>query len=71
MAGDGRKLLEHELGSAAPAGLGGLDDAELRDLAAAVRDAKRQQAAALAQAAERALGHIPSLLRGPVRAVFR
>ncbi len=71
MAGDGRKLLQHELGSSAPAGLEELDDSDLADLAAAVRGAKRQQAAALAQAADRALGHIPRLLRGPVRAVFR
>jgi hypothetical protein len=71
MAGDGRMLLQRELGSTAPAGLDGLNDAELTDLAAAVHDAKRQQAAALAQAADRALSHIPRLLRGPVRAVFR
>ena len=71
MAGDGRNLLQLELGSTAPAGLDELGDSELADLAAAVRDAKRQQAAALVQAADRALGHIPRLLRGPVRAVFR
>jgi hypothetical protein len=68
--GDGSKLLQRELGSA-PAGLAELSDSELADLAEAVREAKRQQAAAIAHAAEQALGHIPRLLRGPVRAVFR
>ncbi len=71
MAGDGRKLLQRELGGTAPAGLDALSDAELTDLAAAIREAKHYQAIALAQAADRALSHIPRLLRGPVRAVFR
>jgi hypothetical protein len=71
MAGEGRKLLERELGMAPPAGLNELDDDQLAALAAAVREAKRGQAEALRKAADRALGHIPRILRGPVRAVFR
>ncbi len=71
MTGDGRRALVHELGRQPPAGVGKLVDAELADLAAAIHEAKRNQAVALAQAADRALGHIPRILRGPVRAVFR
>jgi hypothetical protein len=71
MAGDGHKLLERELGTVPPAGLDALEDSHLAELAAAVQEAKRSQAEALGRAADRALGHIPRVLRGPVRAVFR
>jgi hypothetical protein len=46
-----------------------LSDDELADLAAAVADARHRQAAALADAGDRALSHIPRLLRGPVKRV--
>jgi hypothetical protein len=64
-----RRALEEQLGARLPAGVGGLAEAELQDLADAVRSARRRQAKALAEAGERALGRIPRLLRGPVRKV--
>jgi hypothetical protein len=65
----GRRALEAQLGARVPKGVGGLADDELEDLAEAVRDARRRQAKALAEAGERALSRIPRLLRGPVRKV--
>jgi hypothetical protein len=62
--------LEDELHGALPAGLRGLTDAQRRDLADAIADARRRQAAALADAGEQAFGHIPRLLRGPIRRMF-
>jgi hypothetical protein len=71
MAGDGHKLLERELGTTPPAALDALEDGHLAELAVAVAEAKRSQVEALRRAADRALNHIPRILRGPVRAVFR
>jgi hypothetical protein len=51
--------------------LGQLTPTQRDDLAAAIRDAKRRQAAALAAAGEQALGLIPRILRGPIRRLFR
>jgi hypothetical protein len=62
--------LATELGGEAPIGLSRLGDDQLRDLTEAIRNARRRQAQALAQAGERALGHIPRLLRGPIRRVL-
>jgi hypothetical protein len=61
--------LATELGGDPPAGVAQLDDGQLRDLSQAIRAARRRQAQALAEAGDRALGHIPRLLRGPVRRV--
>jgi hypothetical protein len=61
--------LRKQLGQPPPPGLGALSDEQLRDLAEAIRDARHRQAAALAEAGDRALGRIPRLLRGPVRKV--
>jgi hypothetical protein len=69
MADEGWQALRALLGEAVPGGLDQLNDAQLQDLADAVKDARHRQAAALAQAGERALGHIPRLLRGPIRRV--
>lgn len=66
---DALSALRAQLGAAAPEGLGGLSDDELRDLITAVDDARRRQSRALGEAGERALGHIPRLLRGPVRRI--
>ena len=71
MADAGLKALEAELRGKAPAGLSRLSDEELRDLAEAIRSARRRQAADLAAALEESLSHIPKLLRGPVRKVMR
>jgi ribosomal 50S subunit-associated protein YjgA (DUF615 family) len=61
--------LEAQLGSEPPAGLARLSEDELNDLATAIRDARRRQAAEIEAAAERALGYVPRLLRGPIRKV--
>jgi hypothetical protein len=58
-----------QLGGCAPDGLRQLSDDELRDLTRAVSQARRRQAKALAQAGDRALSHIPRLLRAPVRRI--
>ncbi len=50
-----------------PRGLETLSTDELCDLTAAVRDARRRQAAELAAAGDQAYGHIPRLLRVPIR----
>ena len=62
--------LEDELRGPVPAGIRGLTDAERQDLADAIADARRRQAAALADAGERAFNQIPRLLRGPIRRMF-
>lgn len=66
---EGFSELRAQLGGTVPEGLRQLDGEQLQDLADAVKDARRRQAAALAQAGDRALGHIPRLLRGPIRRV--
>ena len=62
--------LSDQLRGDTPAALRELSEAELADLAAAVAAARHRQAAALAEAGDRALGHIPRLLRGPVKRIF-
>jgi hypothetical protein len=63
------KALEAELRGSLPASLARLDDDQLRDLAQAIRDARRRQVVELKAAREQSLAHIPKLLRGPVRRV--
>jgi len=63
--------LREQLGDDIPEGLSRLNDADLRDLAHAVRDARHRQGQALAEAGERALGRVPRLLRAPVRRIVR
>ncbi len=66
---DAFTALSSQLRGATPDSLRGLSDDELASLAAAVADARHRQAAALAEAGERALSHIPRLLRGPVKRI--
>jgi hypothetical protein len=61
--------LAARLGTEPPAGLRELTGAQLTDLTTAVSDARRRQGQALAASGERALGHIPRLLRAPVRRI--
>ncbi len=61
--------LRARLGDTPPASLRELAGPELEDLDTAIAEARRRQGEALAAAGERALGHIPRLLRGPVRRV--
>jgi hypothetical protein len=69
MAEDGLTGLERELRATVPDALKRLPDEDLRHLADAVRDARHRQAAALEAAGDHALGHVPKLLRGPIRKV--
>jgi hypothetical protein len=66
---DAFSALRAQLGETAPDALRALTEEELRDLGAAIADARHRQAAALAEAGDRALGHIPRLLRGPIKRV--
>jgi hypothetical protein len=70
VAKEGLSALEEQLGARPPAGLRKLDDAHLTDLAEAVRDARRRQAAELKAAGDQAFRHIPRLLRGPIRRIL-
>lgn len=63
------RALEAQLGGKAPRGLKRLSAQELEQLDDAVRQARHRQSAALAEAGEKAFGHIPWLLRGPVRKI--
>ncbi len=67
MTEDGFQALATQLRDQPPDGLAKLDETELIDLADAVRDARRRQALELAAAGDKAFGHIPRLLRGPIR----
>jgi hypothetical protein len=70
VAGKALRALEVELRASAPESLKRLSDQQLQDLASAVRDARHRQAAELMAAGDKALGHVPRLLRGPVRRVL-
>ncbi|MDQ6835961.1 MAG: hypothetical protein M3016_07205 [Actinomycetota bacterium] len=66
---NGFDTLRAQLGGQPPEGLRMLTGEQLADLAEAIGDARRRQNRALAAAGERALSHIPRLLRGPVRRI--
>jgi type IV secretory pathway VirB2 component (pilin) len=62
--------LEAALGAPPPPGLAeGVPEAELAALAALVRAARARESAALAEATEGALDHVPRVLRGPIRRI--
>jgi pyruvate dehydrogenase complex dehydrogenase (E1) component len=72
MAGEGLAQLRTELGAEPAASLvASITDEDLAKLARLAHDAKRAQAAALAQAGEQALSHLPRLLRITVERVLR
>lgn len=64
------RTLGSELGGEVPPGFDSLDEAALRRLADAVREARRLQKADIAAALAAALGHVPALLRGPLRKIL-
>lgn len=64
------RALERRLGAGLPAGVAGLPADHLRDLLSAIDEARHRQAAELAAAGEQAFGHIPRLLRGPIRRIM-
>lgn len=61
--------LRARLNSEPPEAIHSLSGAQLADLTSAITDARRRQGEALAAAGERALHHVPRLLRGPIRRV--
>jgi hypothetical protein len=63
--------LQQQLRGSPPASLRGLEPIALRDLADGIQAARRRQAAELAMAGEQAFGHIPRLLRGPIKKILR
>jgi hypothetical protein len=63
----GVQALHRELGSPPPRGVAALADADLAALAEALGAAKAEQRQAMAAAGEAAFGHIPALLRRPLR----
>jgi hypothetical protein len=64
------RALRTELGGTGGEGLEALNPEELEALAQALRDTKRRQSAALRDASEGALNHVPALLRGPIRKIL-
>jgi predicted amidohydrolase YtcJ len=64
------EAMESQLRAKPPEGLSSLSEEELEDLTDAIREARRRQAAELHAAGERALDHIPWLLRSPIRKVM-
>ncbi len=64
------RMLIEALGGGALPSLEPLDASELDTLTTAVRHARREQQRQLAQAMEAALGHLPAMLRGPVRRIL-
>jgi hypothetical protein len=71
MANDGLRVLEKELSGSVPSAIRSLEGEAVKDLAGAIREAKRRQTQELAAAGEQALDHIPRLLRAPIRKMFR
>ncbi|MFO7191651.1 MULTISPECIES: hypothetical protein [Thermocrispum] len=62
-----RKPLDQRVKGGLPAGIAALSEEHQQLLSDAIGAARREQAEALAAAAEDSLRHIPRLLRGPVR----
>lgn len=59
-----------ELGASTPPFLDALDERELADLTNALAEARARQGEAVEEAIERALRHVPWVLRGTVRKVL-
>jgi hypothetical protein len=70
MALDNRAVLAQELGGQPPQDIAVLKADEIGVLVAALQHARRRQKDQLRQAMEQALGHLPLLLRGPVRKIL-
>jgi hypothetical protein len=63
------EALRAQLGGTAPKGLERLEAEQLVHLTESIRAARRRQSQALAQAGDRALRHVPRLLRAPIRRI--
>jgi hypothetical protein len=70
MSADRFSGVRAQFGDPLPDGLVALSDAELDDLAAALAEARAEQSQAVDAAIDAALGHLPWLLRRPVRLVL-
>jgi hypothetical protein len=70
MAVDNRALLAKELGGPPPQEIAVLKADEVGLLVDALRRARHHQNEHLRQALDKALGHLPLVLRGPVRKLF-
>jgi hypothetical protein len=70
MRDDRLQAVRQQFGEPLPDGLDALTDDELADLAAALAEAREEQSRAIDAAIDAALGHLPRLLRGPVRLVL-
>lgn len=70
MSEDHGAALRKELSGKPLPDLSPLAAEDLKALTEAVRRARRNQQAALQRAFEAALGHIPALLRGPVKKIL-
>lgn len=70
MAARKKDELARVLGTRPPAGLRKLSAEDRAHLAAAIENAHDRQMAAVAEAEERALHHVPRPLRGTVRRIF-
>ena len=70
MAVDNRALLAQELGGPPPQDIAVLKADEVGVLVEALQRARRHQKDQLKQAMEQALGHLPLLLRAPVRKIL-
>lgn len=62
--------LRSQLRATPPKALSALSDEDLADLNEAIKHARHHHAAELQAAGEKAFGHIPRLLRGPIRKVM-
>jgi hypothetical protein len=69
-ARDRQRLLAEIRGDTPLPAVDAMDEAELGALADAVRKARRHQRVQLERALTEALGHLPALLRGPVRRIL-
>lgn len=69
MQSDGLTPLTEQLRDSPSPIVADLADEHLMHLAGAIRAARKRQALQLQAASEKALDHIPKLLRGPVRKI--
>jgi hypothetical protein len=69
-AQDRQQPLADALGNRPLPTLDAIDEVEIRALADAVRSARQHQRAQFERALQAALGHLPALLRAPVRKVL-
>jgi hypothetical protein len=70
MAADRLRAVRAQFGEPLPDELDALSDDELADLAAALDEARQEQSVAVDAAIDQALGHLPWLLRRPVRLIL-